>query len=777
MNALGNPLTDRPTLTSQQKDIIQFAPPPNSRGKILRVTAGAGTGKTTTVIQYANELVKKGHEKILYLTFNKNATRDASNKFQSSHVECKTLHRAAFSCIGDTHRTLLNDHETDDLIRKLYSTRIERFLSLLPTETRSQKSKKNSMFTKVVLFIRKTLITFLQRQYSKDDWTPFAWWAVYYPAQKFHRNNTERFSYPEKYQTFYVSTAKDLYAHLESGDTTTFDTVMKQVQLAASKLSYTAILVDESQDLNACQIDWISNQRLVHGTHIVLVGDPAQSIYGFRGAKSNLLLEMRDCTDKFLTVTHRFCPRIANIANTILFCKENSPQTTDNSKQLWLPYRLTGGAATSGVVTTASLLDGIGNTGGSAHASPVTVLAFSNVELLEICIEHLFTLAECDEESDLPSDLGRMNTTLKIAVNGDGENSGKKGWLSIQGKIKTFYNVYTGSSTKLPYSPWKENPQQELNWQIVQRDVEDAENADFSKIVGIINKFGLKTMTVFENFKRNIIEPNHDPLDRDVDVILSTIHGAKGMEWDNVQLFASALSTSRLKLNKYSVMKYEKYQNSCTLKRNHHSGVERFIINYDSYGDGLNLWYVALTRAKKVLSVPVEFMHLIQDFDYFLKSQNPVCNLSRDIDFVVSKRVKIEPEERSVDSPPANSPTGEIVSRNYSPQRQGDIDPDAVVPRIVSLDGQYREPTSAELISLHNSLAKPWADEMMAASGGLEIDGENHLGLYVNGRGSMTQSQPQEVLGQQSSVGSSSTILLTPPNLSLRYPSSSSRDR
>lgn len=169
--------------------------------------------------------------------------------------------------------------------------------------------------------------------------------------------------------------------------------------------------------------------------------------------------------------------------------------------------------------------------------------------------------------------------------------------------------------------------------------------------------------------------------------------------------------------------------------------------------------------------MPAEFLHLIQDFDYFLKSQTPICNLSRDMDIGRVKRVKTEPEKGSVDiqNLPAESPIDKVVPRNESPQmsnlEETDHDDD-VVPRLVSLNGQSREPAPAELISLHNSLAKPWADEMIAASGGLYIDGENLLEYHVNGSGSVAQcqSQPQENVFHQASIGSPSTNLLTPPS-------------
>lgn len=49
-------------------------------------------------------------------------------------------------------------------------------------------------------------------------------------------------------------------------------------------------------------------------------------------------------------------------------------------------------------------------------------------------------------------------------------------------------------------------------------------------------------------------------------------------------------------------------------------------LDWQSYGDDYNLWYVALTRAKKVLSVPPKFMKLLNDLQgiHEIVSSRPV---------------------------------------------------------------------------------------------------------------------------------------------------------
>lgn len=69
-----------------------------------------------------------------------------------------------------------------------------------------------------------------------------------------------------------------------------------------------------------CFITWTleSHTYCIHdmnlGTHVFFVGDSAQCIYQFRGAKSANLMKL-DCIDYQLTKSWRFGPNIAKIAN------------------------------------------------------------------------------------------------------------------------------------------------------------------------------------------------------------------------------------------------------------------------------------------------------------------------------------------------------------------------------------------------------------------------------------------------------------------------------
>ena len=104
-----------------------------------------------------------------------------------------------------------------------------------------------------------------------------------------------------------------------------------------------AVLVDEAQDLTQCQIQWMCMQRGIKKDdvrrQVFFVGDMAQGIYSFRGAKSRWFweIEVEPGLDKALTKSFRFKYQIARGANTILYGKMNSPQA-----KYFRPYKVHG---------------------------------------------------------------------------------------------------------------------------------------------------------------------------------------------------------------------------------------------------------------------------------------------------------------------------------------------------------------------------------------------------------------------------------------------------
>ena len=92
-----------------------------------------------------------------------------------------------------------------------------------------------------------------------------------------------RYSFESSY-SFFADLCVEIWEHAVQHNLRTFDIEIKKAQLKGLRISSSVLWVDESQDMDQCQVDWI-NQQKQFGTHIYFVGDMAQCIYGFRGAK------------------------------------------------------------------------------------------------------------------------------------------------------------------------------------------------------------------------------------------------------------------------------------------------------------------------------------------------------------------------------------------------------------------------------------------------------------------------------------------------------------
>jgi hypothetical protein len=80
------------------------------------------------------------------------------------------------------------------------------------------------------------------------------------------------------------------------------------------------------------------------------------------------------------------------------------------------------------------------------------------------------------------------------------------------------------------------------------------------------------------------------PPSSNADVLMTTVHGAKGLEYDTVQLLDDFCP-----LAAFEVV----------------DGRGR--MSWPVGDDGINLWYVALTRAKRRLVVPPKYLAFVQD--------------------------------------------------------------------------------------------------------------------------------------------------------------------
>lgn len=260
----------------------------SSKADVVKVSAFAGTGKTTTLVALAEA---NPRQRILYLAFNKSIQAEAQRKFPAN-VTARTSHSIAFSAFGRRYSgKLANDirpfhvvpHLSSSLrdippaAHNLYGARvietIKNHLSSAGAEMSDENVSVGASPVEIKHFGRGTILADARR----------VWQSMCDPA----------------------------------GDVPMLhDGYLKLFQTSGKPLPFDLILFDEAQDTNPV------TQAIVEGQSArkVYVGDRHQAIYGFRGA-SNAMESIRAGEHHYLTGSFRFGPAVAAVANSILAVK------------------------------------------------------------------------------------------------------------------------------------------------------------------------------------------------------------------------------------------------------------------------------------------------------------------------------------------------------------------------------------------------------------------------------------------------------------------------
>ncbi len=101
------------TITKEQQKIIE------SSGSI-RINAVAGSGKTTTLIQYAKS--RPQSTRILYIAFNRSVRLEAQKKFNEerlTNVQVETAHSLAFKAVVLPNNYTVSPHNPFFLLRSV----------------------------------------------------------------------------------------------------------------------------------------------------------------------------------------------------------------------------------------------------------------------------------------------------------------------------------------------------------------------------------------------------------------------------------------------------------------------------------------------------------------------------------------------------------------------------------------------------------------------------------------------------------------------------------
>jgi DNA helicase-2/ATP-dependent DNA helicase PcrA len=293
-------------LNARQREAATFGDGP------LRVIAGPGTGKTTTLTARVDFLLERGvaPERILLLTFTRRSAREIVSRVRAlrgadrgRRVSGGTFHSVAHHTLRHHHAALglpdgfgvLDHGDAADLMDLVRGE-----LRILSKERRLPKKA-----TLAALYSR-TVNTGMQLADVMIEHTPWCADSLDEVASLF---------------TAFVARKRSL-GLLDFDDLLLFWRVAAQDDALGKELgtAYDHILVDEFQDVNRLQLDVLVGLRRMD-SRLTIVGDDAQAIYGFRGATARFLLDAEQYFDGLTTITlganYRSSAAILDVANAI----------------------------------------------------------------------------------------------------------------------------------------------------------------------------------------------------------------------------------------------------------------------------------------------------------------------------------------------------------------------------------------------------------------------------------------------------------------------------
>ncbi len=557
----------------------------------MKINAVAGSGKTTTMIEYARE--RPANSRILYLAFNKSVKVEASKKFLShgiQNVQVDTAHSLAYRPIvlGNKYTVRPQGYKTHEIadILKLKGTgekhteymvanHIHRFVSYFCNSDKNKVQELNYL----------DVVT--------DD-----------TARQFVASH---YDYILKQTRIFLS-------KMNKGEIEiTHDFYLKKFQLSHPQLSYDYILFDEGQDASGAMLDIFLKQNAIK----VIVGDTHQQIYGWRFAVNSL--EKVDFDTYLLSNSFRFQHDIAELATDVLEWKRylNNPSV--------IP---------------------INGKGKSQLANTEAVIGRTNLGLLLKAIEFVV-----DERR-----------VKHIYFEG---NIHSYTYADEGASLYDVLNLYNGKKQRIRDKLIR----QMKDMDELEEYITNADDVQLSMMVEMVKEYENELPGLIKSLKDKHVAK--DEKER-AEMIFSTVHKCKGMEYDRVHLVEDFITEEKLKKAKVEANPKE--------------------INASRLNEEINLLYVALTRTKDKLFIPYTLLPLGKIYG------SPRIQIS-DADFIPQK----EPYTKQSQTNRRNaSPSPE---KTYPAAKAGTNHKAAYKPWSPSLDNEltnmYEEDMSMKDIARH----------------------------------------------------------------------------
>lgn len=256
----------------------------NHKGNAILI-AVAGSGKTTTVV----EALKKCYGDTVFLAFNK----AIATELKERGVNAKTFHALCLPAVINAKKgRTIEGGKTGMIVRD--------------TLTQEQRDRYGAFIPKLVGLAKQSGIDCLIAN-TPENWTQI---VEHHDLELEHEEADMATAITLSQQILAASNAHPTLVDFD-------DMLYLAVKDGITLPKFQFIFVDEAQDTNAIQRAILKKMHRKYGTRLFAVGDPAQAIYGFRGADSNSMNLIRDefkCEEMPLTVSYRCSKAVVEFA-------------------------------------------------------------------------------------------------------------------------------------------------------------------------------------------------------------------------------------------------------------------------------------------------------------------------------------------------------------------------------------------------------------------------------------------------------------------------------
>lgn len=266
-------------LNQQQEDIVK------TYGGMICVSAAAGSGKSSTLVQHVDHLVRidgENEKDIMVISFTRAAVDSLKKKFSALgllDIPVHTFHSLSAKILNDSFIDVSKTipvWKVENCFRKINSNAdTENILSWIAFQKNSGRLQNDEFVYK-------------ESDYSEEDL------RIFFKAYEELKSKENAYDFED-----WILLALD--------------------ELKKHPIKYKFVIADEVQDSNALNISML---KLISDKNLMVIGDARQSIYGFRGSKPEFFInfdkEFPNAQVMNLDINYRSAKNIVEKANKFI---------------------------------------------------------------------------------------------------------------------------------------------------------------------------------------------------------------------------------------------------------------------------------------------------------------------------------------------------------------------------------------------------------------------------------------------------------------------------